>query len=491
MMTYQDFLSETASSGKPAAIARAIYEHETGADYKTAVIADAYDRQQNTTITEFVPKLFTSTGAKVDNFVASNNRKPSNFFNLLNTQRNSFLLGNGIGFASAKGTVSKNATVAMQSVDTTKKRLGQRFDSDLLNAGYYALIHGVSFCFWNYDRMHVFKLTEFAPLWDEETGQLRAGVRYWCIDRGNKPVIAVLYEENGLTRYKSKGNSASDFEPVNPSRTEPEPYRTTYSRAPADTDAQVIAEENYSALPIVPLYGSRLKQSTLVGMRENIDSYDIIANGWCNDMRDVSQIYWILENYGGMNDADLARFRDRLITMHVAVADTSAEGAIKPYAQEIPYQSRKELLQTLKDDIYRDFGGLDTQAMSGGNMTATAIKAAYEALNQKADDFEMQVIDCVQGILRLMGIDDTPVFKRSMLVNETEQIQAVMLEQTVLDTQTLLQKLPNITQDEVLGIMQRLYEEGQSRYTFDTKRPKTGDDDDDDDMENDGNEDEA
>ena len=466
MLTWQDFQEEAARSNKAQAIARAIREHEASADYRIAVEADLYDRQKNKTITEFVQRLFTSSGATVENFVASNNKKASGFFNLLNTQRNSFLLGNGVSFSE---NIQKKygADGSKISIDTTKRALGNRFDSDLMDAGYYALIHGVSFCFWNLDRMHVFRLTEFAPLWDEETGALRAGIRYWCIDRGNKPVMAVLYEEDGLTRYKSKGNSANDFEPIDPGKTEPEPYRTTVSRAPADAAPQVIAQENYGVLPIVPLYGSRLHQSTLVGMKESIDSYDIIANGWCNDVRDCAQVYWLIENYGGMSEADIAKFRDRMLTMHIAVADTSSGGKIAPYTQEIPYQSRDALLGRLKDDIYRDFGGLDTQALSGGSMTATAIKAAYEALNQKTDDFEMQVIDCVQGILRLIGISDTPVFKRSMLVNETEQIQAVMLEQTVLDPQTLLQKLPNITPDEVQGILQRMLAEGQGRYTLD------------------------
>lgn len=484
MMTYQDFLAETASSGKPAAIARAISEHEASADYRVAVEANLYDRQKNKTISEFVQRLFTSSGATVENFVASNNRKASGFFNLLNTQRNSFLLGNGVSFSEHVEKL-RNEDGYEVSVDTTKRALGQRFDQDLMTAGYYALIHGVSFCFWNIDRMHVFKLTEFAPLWDEETGALRAGVRYWCIDRGNKPVMAVLYEEDGLTRYKSKGNSAADFELLDAKQDKPEPYRTTYSRAPADNEAQVIAEENYGALPIVPLYGSRLRQSTLVGMKESIDSYDIIANGWCNDVRDCAQVYWILENYNGMSEADISKFRDRMLTMHIAAADTANGGKVTPYTQDIPYQSRSALLDRLKEDIYRDFGGLDTNALSGGSMTATAIKAAYESLNQKADDFEMQVIDCVQGILRLIGIEDTPVFKRSMLVNETEQITAVMSEATVLDDETLLRKLPNVTADEVPGIMQRKLEEGQSRYRLDAPddEDEAGDDEESEDEE--------
>lgn len=457
MLTWQDFAAEAArgEERKSLFIGRAIDEHEAGEDYKTAVDADLYDRQRNSTIKNYIPQLFTSSGARVENFVASNNQAASGFFNLLNTQRNSFLLGNGVTFSGDRDT---------------KARLGERFDADLLDAGYYALIHGVSFPFWNGQRLRVFKLTEFVPLWDEETGALRAGIRYWCLERGARPVYADLYEEEGVTRYKTGGNAGGAFVPRDEGG-RARPYIRIVSKAPADLEGVTVGE-NYGALPVVPLYGSRLHQSTLIGMKENIDSYDLIYNGWANDLRDCAQIYWLLENYGGMSDDDLNKFRDRLLTMHIATADTSQGGKVAPYTQEPPYDARKALLDEVKDGIYRDFGGIDLRGVSAGQLTATAIKAAYEALNQKADDFEMQVIDCVQGILRLMGIEDTPVFKRSIIANEAEQVQMVMQEAEVLDRETLLTKLPNVTPDEIETILTRKAEEeasgAASRFVRDT-----------------------
>lgn len=433
MTTWQDFVALRQERGAQEAVARAIEAHEADEGYRTAVEADLYDRQKNRTINEFVQRLFTSSGARYENFVASNNRKASNFFNVLNTQRNAFLLGNGVTFTKPG----------------TKERLGEDFDNQLFEAGYYALIHGVSFLFFNVDRVHAFRLTQFAPLFDEETGALRGGVRYWSVQRGRKPVNAELFEEAGVTRFRSAGAAASDFSQLGAR----EPY---VMRTEGEGDCErVLDVSGYGALPIVPLYGGRLRQSTLVGMKESIDSYDIIANGWCNDVRDCAQVYWILENYAGMSEADLSRFRDRLLTMHIAAADTGAGGAVRPYAQEVPYESRDALLTRLREDIYRDFGALDAQALSTGSLTATAIRASYEALGQKADDFEMQVIACVQGILRLIGIADTPIFKRAIVVNEAEQVQTVLLEAGLLDERTLLAKLPNISPDEIDAILAR------------------------------------
>ena len=51
--------------------------------------------------------------------------------------------------------------------------------------------------------------------------------------------------------------------------------------------------------------------STLVGMRATIDAYDLTKSGFANDLEDCAQIYWSVENYGGMQDDDLRKFLDR------------------------------------------------------------------------------------------------------------------------------------------------------------------------------------
>ena len=156
MLTYQDYL---ASGDREVFLLRLVREHEASEETETARIADCYDRQRNVTIGEFVRRVYSTTGRPAVDYTSSNCRIASNFFSRLNTQRATYLLGNGVTFASPD----------------TKARLGADFDARLFEAGRLALIHGVSFLFLNADRVHVFPLTEFAPLWDEQTGALRAG----------------------------------------------------------------------------------------------------------------------------------------------------------------------------------------------------------------------------------------------------------------------------------------------------------------------------
>lgn len=453
MLTFQDFEKAT---NKTAFVGKAIQEHTGSRACKIARSADMYDRQLNETINNYVRMIFTMTGTPIEDFTASNNKIASNFFHRLNTQRCLYSLGNGLSFTRKEDRVDENGKVT--TVDLTKEALGLRFDTDIKDAGYKALIHGVSFCFWNVDRMHVFPLTNFVPLWDEETGVLRAGIRFWRLDP-DKPIMAVLYEEEGYTKFKSVNDSNLSLQKVHDRKS----YKTTVRYTPETGEEAVVGEENYGRLPIVPFWGSSLHQSTLVGMQQKIDSFDLIRSGFANDLTDCAQIYWIIENCSGMSDGELAMFRDRLKINHIATADTDSGGKITPYTQDIPYQARKAYLDDIRAGIYEDFGGLDVHTIAAG-ATNDHIDAAYQPMDEEADNFEYQVIECVQQILALMGIEDTPIFKRNRISNQYEQVQMVIAEAPYLDDETILQKLPNISPDEVQDILARRNEASQSRF---------------------------
>lgn len=451
MLTFQDF---EKSNNREEFILQLIDEHKGSSLFRTARDADLYDRQRNKTINEYVRMIFTLTGTPVEDFTASNAKIASNFFNRLNTQRCTYSLGNGVSFTNKKESVDEKGRKV--TTDPTKDRLGPKFDTDLKKVGYFGLIHGLCFGFWNADRLHAFPVTEFAPMWDEMDGSLRAGARFWQLDE-DKPMTVVLYEEDGFTRYQTQDNGK--LKTVGQKKM----YRTFTEKAPADEEETVMGEDNYGSLPVIPFWGSRLHQSTLVGMRQAIDSFDLIRSGFANDLSDCSQIYWIVENCGGMTDSELSQFRDRLKINHIANADTDNGGKVTPYTQEIPYQARKEYLDHIRSGIYEDFGALDVHTVAAG-ATNDHIDAAYQPMDENADDFEYQIIEFVQQLLALEDIEDTPIFKRNRVSNQREQTEMVLLAAEYLDDETILQKLPFITPDEVQEILSRRDAQDQGRF---------------------------
>lgn len=401
MKTYQDLLKVIETDDARMKFVReVITEHKSSDLYKNAVIADEYDRQQNTTIMNFRRALFNLQGKPVDDLWSANYKLASNFFKRFITQENQFLLGNGISWGK----------------EDTDNKLGDDFDTKVQEAGRAALVAGCSFGFWNLDKLVVFKLTEFAPLYDEENGALMAGVRFWQLDT-TKPLRATLYEMDGYTDYiweKAQGTVLRDKRPY-----------ILKTRTTKVDGTEIYDGANYPSFPIVPLWGNPHHQSELLGIRASIDAYDIVKSGFADDL-DSAQVYWILHNTGGMDDSDLAQFIERLHIIHAAAVDDAAGTGVDAHTVDIPHESREKLLDRIEADLYKDFMSLDTDNIANGAATATQIRAAYEPLNSKTDEYEYSVIKFLQGILELAGIDDNPTFERSYIVNKQEELQTIM-----------------------------------------------------------------
>lgn len=462
MITFQDF---QAAKDVAKFIGNAIAAYKRTDGYKLALDANNYERQQNTAIMNFVRKVYDITGVSAPDFASPNNRISSNFFHRLTTQRCSYSLGNGVSFAGKKETRREDST--LQVTDPTKDTLGPLFDDALFLTAYYAVQHSRAYCFDNGGEYYVFPMTEFMPLQDETTGQIRAGIRFWSLDWGKRPIIVDLYEEDGYSRYRTaKGKyGLGALELVQEKRH----YIESVQVSEVDGE-QVVGGTDYPALPIAVMYGNRNRQSALVGMKANIDAYDLVHSGFANDLAECAQMYWIISNAQGMREDDIKKLRDRLLMQHMAVVDRT-NSDITPYAQEIPYNAREACLNRIKDSIYRDFGALDVSQISSAARTATEINAAYQPMDEEADAFEYQVNAFIQQILYLHGIEDTPIFSRNRIQNQKEETEMIMAAADKLDDETLLRKLPFVTVDEVDGILARRDQQVAGTFTMGGNQP--------------------
>ena len=430
MKTYQDLIDVgNSDSDRMNFVKQSIDHHKTTSMYKTALIADQYNRFKNVTIAEYQKILYTVSGKAIADVWSANFKMACRHFHRFIIQENQYLLGNGVSW---------------QNSDTADK-LGTRnctFDTQLSELGKNALVHGVGFGFFNLDHLEVFSLLEFVPLFDEENGGLRAGIRFWQIN-SSKPLRATLYEEDGYTDYIWKDGKGEILR--NKDGVSKRAYKYSYTKSNIDGE-RIYAFENYPAFPIVPLWGNSEHQSEIVGLREQIDCFDLIKSGFADTVDEASIMYWTIQNAGGMDsDVDLAKFIKRMKTVHATIMDDNAQ--VSSHSQDAPYASREALLDRLDKDLYRDAMALNPEIISGGAVTATQIKAAYEPLNSKTDDFEYQVISFVNKILYLADINDTPTFTRSILVNTNETIQNIMLAKDVLPKEYITKKILEVLGD--------------------------------------------
>jgi len=409
MVTYQDFLKiGDSEQDRIDFVFKVISAHMNSPEYRMAKLGKEYLEHRNSTIMGYQKLLYTMRGEAVPDNFSANYKIPSNFFNRFVTQEVQYLLGNGV-------TWENNETAA---------KLGDDFDTQLQKLGKNALAMSRSFGFFNLDHVDVFDLLEFAPIPDEENGALMMGVRFWQIDR-SKPLRATFYELDGYTNYIWKDGKGSILEDANGNEIgRKRPYKLNIGVSEAD-GTEIFDGENYPLFPIVPLYGNPAKQSELVGLREQIDAYDLIKSGFANDLDDASQIYWTIQNAGGMDDIDLVKFIEHMKTVKAAVVEDGGAKA-ESHTMEVPYNSREALLDRLEKDLYKDAMALNTSDIAGGAVTATQIRAAYEPLNSKVDQFEYCVIEFIKGILAVAGIDDNPTFTRSTIVNAKEELEMLL-----------------------------------------------------------------
>ena len=164
-----------------------------------------------------------------------------------------------------------------------------------------------------------------------------------------------------------------------------------------------------------------------------------------------------------MDDDDLQQFRDRLKLTHIGTVDTGDGTKVTPYTQDIPYQARKQYLDDIRSELYEGFGALDVHAVAAG-ATNDHIDAAYQPMDEEADDFEFQVTTFIKQLLELIGIDDEPLYKRNRISNMTEQTNMILSASEYLDQETVLNKLPFVTVDEVKEILKRRDAEDMDRF---------------------------
>lgn len=443
--TYQDW-EAAAEADRRKMLQEIVNRYKGSEEFKLMLDANEYFRGNNTAVGSKVllkPVAVTSTD-KATGVIRKRtqlkeivgNRVRSNFLFRFITQQNQHLLSNGV-------TLGKPAD---------KERLGLGFDKVLEQAGERALLHGVCWLYWNNDHVEVLPactdaLSGCVALLDERSGVPAVVVQFWQLD-GERPLYVRLFELDGVTEYRQQDNDLTEIAPKRA-------YMLTVSRDAAGE--QITGEENYTRLPVVPLYASAEKRSELTpSIKSKIDLYDRILSDFGDNLDKANDVYWVLNNFGGSMDeiAEMIEHIEQLRAV-VNISDgTGGASTASPMAFEVPYEARRTALDLLERALYGDFMALDMDALTGGSLTNVAIKAAEKDLNLKCDRYEWQVFSTVQQLLALIGVETEQIrFKRQELVNESEIIQNIVAMREDIDHETALKLYPYIMDEEIEKIM--------------------------------------
>ena len=422
--SYQDLLAAGEGSRARGAFCRdAVSAFEASPLYRTAQDAEAYFRHLNPTIARAQRMVYTLLGEAVPDVYRPNHKIPSRYYHYFVMQEAQYLLGNGV---SLPGVGAKEA-------------LGPGFDRALQQLAVSALNAGVAFGFWNADRLEVFPVASpdvpgFCPLWDEETGGLGAGIRFWRAGPG-KPLRMTLFEGDGVTEFVADEKKGDGSVKVLASKRS---YRQKKERTP--DGAVTVDAGNPDRLPIVPLFNVN-RQSELTGAQAALDAYDLLLSGLVNNTDEGNLIYWVLKNCSAMDEEDDAAFLAGLRRTGVVHADGDDGAEVEAHKVEAPVDASETALTRLRSQLFDDFMALDVKEISSGTPTATQIAAAYEPLNAKTDAFEYCVSEFLEQLLPLAGVSGQPTFRRSVIANRSEEIGNILSAAPYLDRETVTEQL--------------------------------------------------
>lgn len=329
---------------------------------------------------------------------------------------------------------------------------------------------GVAWCHFWIDESGVFKYEkvnaeECVPLYDNTldkplVGFIRSYTAWEYVDdvTTNKTQYNYVefWDDKTFTKYKLNGEGGSVLETIE-------------------------VNHGFGRVPFIKFANNMNETSDLDRYKRQIDLYDKVMSGYANDIEDIQQIIYILENYGGKDEEFIQKLK-RYKTVQLANNEVEGKGNLRTLQIDIPVEARKVILEELKKQIYEFGQGLQQDVESVGNASGVALKFFYRKLELKAGDTETEfrqgIDELIKAILMYLGISATKIqqtYTRNMISNDLENAQIAQQSVGVIPRKYILQNHPWI--DDVEEAERLLDEEKkQKEETLEDKYNLGGED---------------
>lgn len=234
-------------------------------------------------------------------------------------------------------------------------------------------------------------------------------------------------------------------------------YETTTTDEPHVIETEEIL--SWGRIPWVMWKYNDDNVDALKPIRCFIDIMDIDLSDLANNVDDIQDAIWILENYQGQS---IKQFMEDLkIKKAINVGDG---GKVDSKTVEIPTEAREKLYDRCEKNIYRFGRGINFADRDKlGNASGVALKWSYGPLDEKADDLEENgqlalndLFNLIFTYLNVLGIykneydsnDIKFIFDRHMITNELEQVNMVMNSTDLISRKTALSHHPFVDDAE-------------------------------------------
>ena len=373
----------------------------------------------------------------------ADNRVSHNFHQLITDEKTAYMFTNPVLFDVGDKEINKKI----------KKTLGDDFKSESAYLCTNATNNKVAWLhYWIEDEQFLYSVVETEqclPIFDGKLKKKLIGFyRYYPITEETETglikefVMFEYWDNKHCEVYKFRGNLSGTG--------------LTYLSAEYQE-----FEHDLEEVPFIEFKNNRNMISDLKKYRDLIDIYDKVMSGYANDLEDIQQLIYILENYGGENLKEFLGDLKRYKTIKTETgADGKTSGGLKTLQIEIPVEARNSILEILKKQIYESGQALQQDTENFGNASGVALKFFYRKLELKAGltqiEFEKGFAKLVRAIMKFLKILDwktkliTQTWTRNMISNDLENAQIANESKTneTISDETIVKNHPWVEDPE-------------------------------------------
>lgn len=398
----------------------------------------------------------------------ADNRISHNFHQILVDEKAAYMFTYPVQFSVQADGISKSKKTDIEKIIT--QTLGDDFESTSIDLCIEASNTAVAWLhYWIDDETKEFNYAvidteQLIPIFNDDIKRKLVGMlRYYEVydhDTKKWSTIAECWDELSCTTYQFNGR--------------------------AQTGMRCVSEDTFNhtlgGVPFIEFRNNNRMQSDLHRYKDLIDLYDKVVSGYANDLEDIQQLIYIIENYGGadLNEflSDLRRYKAIKVE-----SDGNSSGSVNTMQIEIPVEARNKLLELVKKQIYESGQGLQQDTESVGNASGVALKFFYRKLELKAGLTETQFKKGFNKLIRIILkhnkiSDDLKIvqtFTRNMISNDLENAQIAQTSVGIIPEKLIIRNHPWVENPEEAEEM--MEEEQTKTDPYRNFKPPVGDED--------------
>lgn len=261
-------------------------------------------------------------------------------------------------------------------------------------------------------------------------------------DDGKEWDICELWNEKECAVFKQRGEIF-------------EPYNIFLTAGISNSGPTNVYSHDLGVVPFIEFPNNSTITNDFNMIKDLIDAYDKTYSGFVDDLEDIQEIIFVLNNYGGQ---DLNEFLSDLKyykAIKTESDDSADKSGISTLTIEIPVEARDKLLELTRKAIFDMGQGIDPQQQGFDRTSGEAMKFLYSLLELKAGlletEFRLGFGELIRAICRYNNFEPKQIIQtwtRTSIRNDAELVDMCSKSVGVISNKTILKNHPFVENAE-------------------------------------------